>query len=61
MPVFDGLPTKLLKFVVNFKDLVQDLQSLTNLQRGQCSTSEMIKPQKPMIYQVYIQKISRMK
>ena len=61
MPVFDGLSTKLLKFVVNFKDLVQDLQSLTNIQRGQCSTSEMIKPQKRMIYQVYIQKISRMK
>ena len=61
MPVFDGLPTELLKFVVNFKDLVQDLQSLTNIQRGQCSNSEMIKPQKPMIYQVYIQKISRMK
>ena len=33
IPVFDGSPTKWLDFVVKFKDLVHDLQFLTNTQR----------------------------
>ena len=33
IPVFDGPPTKWLEFVVKFKDLVHDLQFLTNTQR----------------------------
>ena len=33
IPVFDGSPTKCLEFVVKFKDLVHDLQFLTNIQR----------------------------
>ena len=33
IPVFDRSPTKWLEFVVKFKDLVHDLQFLTNTQR----------------------------
>ena len=33
VPVFDGSPTKWLEFVMKFKNLVQDLQFLTNIQR----------------------------
>ena len=33
IPVFDGSPIKWLEFVVKFKDLVHDLQLLTNTQR----------------------------
>ena len=33
VPVYDGSPTKWLEFVVKFKDLVHDLQFLTNTQR----------------------------
>ena len=56
VPVYDGSPTKWLEFVVKFKDLVHDLQFLTNTQRmtyllpnlegeqrEQCSASQMIK------------------
>ena len=33
VPIYDGSPTKWLEFVVKFKDLVHDLQFLTNTQR----------------------------